>query len=760
MGTTIELEIFTMTALIITEKHKTALPFAKLLHCDVEHTHYDNGMTGYLESSDGQYIVSWCAGHLISTLMPDEYDARYRRWDMNDLPIVPSVWKYKPATRNPAKAQLKIIKELLKRSDIDVIYHACDADREGNLILDEVFRYLKLDPSTMKCYRVWYTSTTQDSISQALKNAKPLSQYKGLSDAADCRQKLDWLFGINMTRAFTCYARSLQNVGRVVSPTIGLIVQRQKEIDGFIPTDYALVSASLDNRSGNNPKRFTVTTRIADISKAQALSKSIIGKPAVITSVDEREASETRKLFNTTGLQSEASKRFGLEPSETMRIMQSLYDNGFISYPRTKSCLITKDMIHDTVPLIEKSFNTVFDKQDFRNLYDASNADVARIVSDTSKAKNAEEASHTGLLPTSHGLDAFKSLSSDKEKNIFLLIAQRFLCSVYLPKRMKKTKVKVEIENEEFTANGNVVLDEGFSSFESKALGCLSVSSKKSGNSKRGLPHDNEDGSEVPQFLPELGAGESFDCIGASFKKKQTTPPQQYTTAQLLSAMENISRIVDDKKLKSLLKDSGLGTAASRDTIIKTINDNGYVERKSGRLYPTLKAIALIGMLPKDITSPIMTGKMEVALDDIANGTRSEEDVLHDVNKRIVYELNQIAKLPVIKDTEKYKHNRVFLPHGCPRCGADVVETSKSVVCKDDCGFIIRNTIAKRKIPKTEIKALLQQGHSKNKIKGFKSKKGNDFSCWLYLDKDFKTQFDFDEHGNKAKKENCFESSK
>lgn len=720
--------------LIIAEKYKVAQSFAQLLGATERHTTNNRGTVGFLQTPDGEWGVTWAAGHVIAMDMPDEYDSKYKSWSIDLLPIIPTKWRYHPSPQEPAKSQWKILKELVNRSDVTDIYHAADADREGEMIGREILREAGA-PRDKQYWRLWYTNTTSAALQRAISDAKPLIEYRDLGAAADCRQKLDWIYGLNMTRAFTDYAHSVHNVGRVVSPTINLIVERQKEIDEFVPEDFATITVPLIKDAAGDA--FKAEAKFADIPKAEALAKTLKGKPATIVNIEQKTENEYRKLYNTTQLQSEAAERFGYEPEATMKIMQELYDNGYISYPRTKSNSINEDQIDETKDLPALAWEHVFGKP---SQCAASDFDIQRIVE--KKKKGAEEASHTGLTPTDVGIKAYQSRikGDEKQRNIFLLISCRLICSVLPPRTVDKTKVDIDIENETFKANGSVEVDPGFSLFEKYVKSALSSKKK---------PKKTTD-----QVLPDLAVGDVCTCGTAKCAKKQTKPPQQYTTAQLISTMENISRIVADKKMKEMLKDAGLGTAASRDAVIATIKKNGFVEVKAGKLYPTDKAKSLMALLPEDLKSPIMTGQMELQLDAIARGDGDPAEFMAQISERVTQEVENIRKLPPIPDTDRFKNEPVFMKSACPNCGEDVAETAKSMVCKHNCGFIIWRTVAKKKVPKTEIKHMLEHGHTSCKLDGFKSKKGSEFSCWLYIDGTNKVKFDFSDDGMEAKTKN------
>lgn len=715
-----------MMKLLIAEKYKVAQCFANVLNCNKKETNFDKGIYGYFYNNE--WIVTWAAGHLIEMCYPDKYSSIYKNWSLSNLPLIPKEFKYDISKFG--KKQFKVFEDILKHKNIKEIYHAADADREGELIVREILRELKI-PKNIKTFRVWYTNTTNDALNKALKKAKPLKEYDNLYYAADCRQKIDWLVGINLSRAYTSKYHSTQNVGRVVSPTVNLIVERQKEIDNFIPEDYAVISVPIKK----DDRKLTVEAKFTNVLKAEKLAKILKGKDAVIKNIESSEEKEFRKLFNTTQLQIEASKKFNYSPDTTMTLMQTLYEQGYITYPRTKSSTINPDQIKETELLLMPVYTKIFSKD---KAIDTSKFDINRIVD--KQNSNAEEASHTGLCPTIKGIEEYSKFKNDDKLNkIFLTITARLLCAVLPPRILDKTRIKVEIEKEIFQALGSVEKDPGFVAFEANA---------------RKLIEDNYKPRNSSTILPDVKVGEVFTCLTAKCTKKQTNPPEQYTIDQLLSAMENISRLVEDKKLKEAIKGSGLGTSSSRDGIIKTIQDSAFVELKQKKLYPTEKAKKLMSILPEDIKSPIMTAKMEVELDKIASGKRTEESFIKEIEKNLVKEIDYVKELPEVPDTERYANNKIFLKGACPKCGEDVVETDKAITCKHNCGFKIWKTMAKKKLTKEQLKTILTTGCSKDMVSGLKSKKGNDFSCWIYIAPNYETKFDFDKSGYEAKNNN------
>lgn len=718
--------------LIITEKYKTALPFAELVGATSKaNVSFDKGNRGYLEGNG--WCVTWCMGHLIELCMPDEYGDDGKDWSLDNLPFIPHKWKYKPASSANAKYQLKVIKELLNRSDLECVYHAADADKEGELIVRELLSYFGKESVPAK--RIWYTNTTREVISKALKEAKPLSEYDGLAAAALARQQRDWIYGINLTRAYTSYSHTLQNVGRVISATINLIVQRQDEIDNFVPKEYGVVYALLEH----DGKSFTALAKYDDLAKAQRIAESIKGKTGRVTDIDKALSKTRRKLFDLTSLQAEASKRFRYSASQTASIAQALYENGWMSYPRTNSNYINPEQVGETEPLLGAAHSIMFGDMPI----DDGDFDISRIVQE--KGEGAE-ASHTGLCPTMQGISDYASRIRGDEKmnNIFSIVTIRLLASCLPPYVTEKTTVSVDIEREPFTATGTVDVDKGFIDFERRALS--SLKGREAATRKK------------VQVLPQLSVGEEYDVTRTEMRKKQTAPPKPYASATLLTTMKDISPLLPEKALKDIMKEhaAGLGTQASRDKILETIVKSNFVTVDKGYYVPTQKAKNLMALLSDEVKSPITTARMELELEDVATGHRRASDLMSDVVSTVNDEIDTVRGFKPIPNSYRFQSSKIFAKGGCPLCGGDVVETKRTFTCKDNCGFVLWRDVAKKRIPQTEFKEMLKTGHTTRKLDGFKSKKGSTFSCWLYIDGEGKVKFDFSDDGNEAMARNIF----
>lgn len=716
------------TNLLITEKKSTAEPFIRYL--GLRDRSHAKGGTGYVQGERGgdTWIVTWCFGHTLEPLMPDEYDPRYKRWDMGDLPFIPKRWRMKPSC-GVAGQQYRVIRDLIKGGGIDVIYHAGDSDREGELIVREILTQAKGEGIPAK--RLWYSTLTQANIPKVLASARPLSDYDSTYKSAQLRQFLDYVYGINLSRAYTIHYHGTRNVGRVVSPTIGMVVRREEEIEGFKPEQYALVSALL-RRDG---KQFVARARYSDIPKAKEVAEAIKGKTGRITSVESKDARTRRRLYKLTDLQVDASRLFGYEPNDTLAIVQSLYEKGWMTYPRTNSDTITPDDEGWVSEALPKALGQVFSNGG--GTADASELSVSRIVK---VAKEGDyEASHPGLCPTMEGIAAYSTISRDaRQDNVFRLVAGRMVASC-LPERVEeKTKVGVDIEGEPFAAAGSVEKVPGYKPFEDWYMGQLPTKRKR---------RQARDAA-----LPLLAVGDEYDVARTKVEEKETEPPKRFTTTTLTAAMENIANVMPEKAMKDILRsqEAGLGTQASRGTIIATIKKNRFVETKGGYLYPTQKARELIGSLPENIKSPEMTARMEIALDNVMTGKADPDKFVRRVVETISRQVDDVRKMEPVPDTARYADAKVLVKGGCPKCGGDVVVTKRSYACSSGCGFVIWQDIAKKHVTQKEAKSLCADGRSTEKLSGFKSKKGSEFSCWLYLDDDAKVAFDFDDQGRKA----------
>jgi DNA topoisomerase-3 len=705
--------------LLIAEKYSNALPFANHLGIVERRTQMHKGNCGWIVCKDN-WIVTWEAGHILAQAMPDDYDPKYKRWNLADLPIVPSVWKQKPMTTDPARSQLRAIKQILADYEIDAIYNAADDDREGELLAREVIEYLGV--GNLLKYRLRYITTTEESISSALANPLPATDYDNIYRAALLRQRIDWIYGLNMTRAYTAWSHATQNIGRVVSPTIGLVVDRQVQIDSFVPKDYVSLTATVDIEGKG---LLDLSCRVDDVAAGEALAKSLKGKIATVKSAETSHKSERRRLFTLTDLQSACSTLFGFEADKTSKIAQALYDAGNMSYPRTNAETINPDQVPGTVPILD-SAAAMFGAP-------KQSVDVQRLV--RSADDKVAEASHTGLLPTLQGLKQMGRLDSD-QRNVLSLVSIVALAAALPANEWDATKITADLAGYEWTATGRVETVDGFKSFLKRETDKLRTKKARSASKKQ---------ARIPEHT---APGDSGPVVESSHAKKKTEPPKQYTTAELLDTMKNIWRYLTDKAQRDAMRLSGagLGTQSSRDTVLKTMQSSGFVTKKSGRLYPTEKAVKLMSLLPPLLKSPGMTANLEMELTDVALGKKDGSELMESFLSLVSGEIERVKGYEPVADTERvHAQGKLFCARGCPKCNGDVYDVGKLYVCDKSCGWKMWKSVAKKKLLVKEAKAIISEGRTAEKVDGLKSKKGSEFSCWLVADKEKGVVFDFSE---------------
>ncbi|MCF8011138.1 MAG: DNA topoisomerase III [Clostridiales bacterium] len=695
-----------MKSLVLAEKPSVARDLAGVLG------KFQN-KDGYLENSE--YIVTWAIGHLVELAGPEDYDKTLKSWRLDTLPVLPDKFRLKP-NPNTIK-QFKIVKELVNRSDIDQLICATDAGREGELI----FRYIyHLSGSQKPFKRLWLSETTPEAVKKGFENLYPGSKFDRLADAAKVRSQADWLVGINATRAFTVKHNALLSIGRVQTPTLGLIVNREREIRNFIPSPYWELIANFDKGDGQfylgkwfhgDQSRFT------ELEKAEQVKQKVTGQAAAVAEVKEKEVKEQPPLlFNLNDLQKEANKKYGLSADKTLKIAQDLYETKkLITYPRTDSRHITQALagtlkkrldalsaVDKYIPYIEK----------------ASSAAVPgkRYVND------AKVSDHTALLPTETKPNI--NNLADNEKKVYDLVARRFMAIFFPAARYKQTRVITEASGETFITTGRVELARGWKSVYEQ------LSDKK----------DSADEEETAS-LPPLEQDEKVDCNETEVKEKQTQAPKRYTEAGLLAVMEGAGKLLDNEELKDAMKGSGMGTPATRAAIIERLIKVGYIERKKKSLVPTEKGEALIDLVPEFIKSPEITGKWEKFLADIEEGNAKPGEFMNGIIILTRDIVNRVSMQEVSNVAQQQKE----ILGKCPLCGCDVIENKKGYGCsgyKNGCKFIIWKEIAGKKITCSQAKKLLEKGKT-GIIKGFKSRKGNKFDAALIL-KDDKVEFQFE----------------
>src|SRR5918998_864307 len=588
---------------------------------------------GFLESED--YIVTWAVGHLVQLQEPEDYDDRFKKWRMADLPIVPDAFALKPRDAK-SKKQLATIKKLLKRADVDRVINACDAGREGELIFAYIYEAAGVDKHVD---RLWISSMTKQAIREGFDRLRPGEQLAPLEAAARSRSEADWLVGMNATRAATIRGRAwvggVVSLGRVQTPTLALIVKRGREIQAFVPEPYWLVRATFDPRheglwfEGDE-------TRLKDGKRADDIVERVSGKEGHVASVERKEQSERPPLlYDLTSLQRDANRRFGFSARRTLAAAQSLYEGKkAITYPRTNSRFLSRDM----VPQLKPTAETLLPIPDYasgaRFVLGLDQLPLQRVVND------ARVDDHHAIIPTdvAHDVSGF----TPDERRIFDLIARRFLAVFHPPARYARTTIVTEVEQERFRTRGKVTLEAGW-------RGVYGVEAAD--------PQQKQD-PEGEGELPPLQQGQEVVCAEAESEARETKPPPRYTEATLLSGMETAGKFVDEEELREAMKERGLGTPATRAEIIETLIRREYIERVGKDLQPTPKGLSVITMLEAHpITSAELTGDWEKQLSDIEHGKGERSAFMKGIAGFAKTTVDQIASLP----DEKIKVERVEL---------------------------------------------------------------------------------------------------
>ena len=623
--------------LVIAEKPSVAQSIAKVLGCT-------DKQDGYL--SGGGYLVSWCVGHLVELAEPETYDSKYETWKKEDLPIIPDEFQYQVASAS--RKQFKVLKELLHRDDVSCVTNACDAGREGELIFRLVYDEAKCN-KPMK--RLWISSMEDEAIRDGFAHLKDGEDYDRLYEAALCRERADWIVGINATRLFSSLYGQTLNVGRVMTPTLALTVAREAEIRAFKPEDFYTVI--LRTEIGDlGSKRFS------DREEAKTLlTKCMLAGKAKITKAEKKEKQEKAPaLFDLTTLQREANKKLGYTAQQTLDYTQSLYEKKLVSYPRTDSRFLTDDMEGSLPTFIEKAEKiSGLKATEERNLHSVINS---KKVTD-----------HHAIIPTASADKADLSELPTGEREVLRLIASRLLEAVSSPCEYVEAVLEAECENEKFTAKGKSVIDAGWK-------GIAKFSDKKKDDSDTALGD-----------ISDLHEGDQIKINQAGVKAGKTSPPKSYTEDTLLSAMEKAG----SDETPDEAERNGLGTPATRAGIIEKLVRIGFIERKGDKktkyLVPTHKGEALITVIPEAIQSASMTAEWEQKLLEVERESYSSDQFMGEIES-LVREL--VDTYEIVQDAEVLM-KPVYAPLGkCPACGSDVIEKSKGFFCENkECKFAL-----------------------------------------------------------------------
>lgn len=684
--------------LIIAEKPSVAQSIAKVLGASKREDGYISG---------DKYLISWCVGHLVGLSSPEMYDEKYKSWNFETLPIIPEKWLF--SINASTKAQFFKLKELISRSDVDELICATDAGREGECI----FRFVYNKLGCKKPFkRLWVSSLEESAIKEGFKNLKPGNNYDNLFLAGLARAKADWLVGMNATRLFSVRYNSRLNIGRVQTPTLAMIVQRDYDIKHFIKQKY--YTAEIDCGAFK-----ASTERIDDEADAKAIAEKCDGRNAsVIEVTKEIKTVNPPKLYDLTTLQREANRQYGYTAQQTLDYTQSLYEKKLCTYPRTDSQYITDDMADTAL----RRVSLVCEHIECCKGLSVPEPDIKRIVN------NSKVSDHHALLPTDEIATADIAALPEGERSILFLISAKLVCAVASSHKYESVKVKLNCENTVFSATGRTVVTDGWKQLEA------SIKNRLKGND------DNEDKEEQEKSLPELSQGQVFERVSADISEHFTTPPKPFTEDTLLKAMETAGN--KDYDEDSDVEKKGLGTPATRASIIEGLVKRGYLERKKKQLNATEKGINLIDVVPDEVKSAKMTADWESELQNIEKGSSSSSDFMNNIE---CYVKDICTKYGSRAENKAFTAPEKEVLGACPKCGKDVLTTAKAYSCcggKDGCGFIIWKTIAGKTISAAQAKKLVIKKKS-DLIKGFKGKTGKVFDAYLILKNDFSVGFEF-----------------
>lgn len=665
--------------LVIAEKPSVAQSIAAVLGAKARHD-------GYLEGSG--YIVSWCFGHLAELADAAVYNADYAKWTLAALPIVPTSFRF--SIRSDKKKQFDLLRELLRREDVTEVVNACDAGREGELIFRTVYC---LAGCTKPILRLWISSMEDDAIRSGFQQLKSGREYDGLHQSALCRAKADWLVGINATRFFSLtYGRTL-NIGRVMSPTLALLVQREAEISAFVPEPFYTVQLDCGF--------IAATDRMKDKNAADAIVNACKGKTATAQSAERKKKMEKAPaLYDLTTLQRDANRLLGYTSQQTLDYLQALYEKKLCTYPRTDSRFLTDDMEISVPGLVAAAANLC-------------GMEVPQTICAKQVCSSKKVTDHHAIVPTVSAGKADMASLPLGEREVLKLAAKGLLRAVDEPHRYAETVVTVECAGQRFTAKGKTILAPGWKRYEAEQTADAST-------------------------LPALTEQQMLSVAAVSVKTGKTTPPKHFTEDTLLAAMENAGKadMPDDAERK------GIGTPATRSGIIEKLVSSGFAERRKSKkitnLLPTATGTALITVLPEQLQSPQLTAEWEHRLKEIERGELAPDSFM----AGIAAMLNEL-----VQTYKPISGAEVLFPSGhevvgrCPRCKADVTETPKGFFCENRaCSFALwKNSkffsAKKKNLTKSVAAALLKDGRAS--LKGcYSEKTGKTYDAIVLLEDD------------------------
>ncbi|MGD0454923.1 MAG: DNA topoisomerase 3 [Solirubrobacteraceae bacterium] len=710
---------------------------------------------GFLEGPD--HVVTWAVGHLVQLAEPEAYDAKYKSWRMADLPIVPERFKLEVRDERSRK-QMSVVTKQLGREDVEEVVNACDAGREGELIFAYLFEKAK---GKKPVKRLWLNSMTSAAMKSALGSLRPAQEFERLEQAARSRSEADWIVGMNATRAATIRLRSsfdgAVSLGRVQTPTLAIVARREEEIRAFKPEPYWLVDATfvagpLDGEVAGERTYIgnfqapagspgnTKGPRIGTEAEALAIVAACEGRPGTITKLEKKEQSEKAPmLYDLTTLQREANNRFGFTAKRTLAAAQRLYEeHKALTYPRTNSRYLTTDMVEEIKPIAELVGAHKEYSKGAEYVVGLDVLPLARVVNDE------KVTDHHAIIPTrsEHNLE---KMGSD-DRRIYDMAVRRFLAVFHPEAVFENTRVETTVAVADggegpaghvFRTRGKLLIVPGWRGVYDE----ISADAKAAEAEARG---DEEE--ETEQQLPRLLADEQVQTREIRSARKETKPPRRYSDASLLGAMETAGKLVDDDELREAMKDSGIGTPATRAAIIERLITVGYLERDGRALVATEKGLNVIRLLNEHaLTSPGLTGSWEQRLGKIERGEDSRKQFMSDIAgfaQETVKELDE-----TLKD--------VRIPRAklgpCPVCGHEIVENRKGYSCwaREDpgCGFVIWKAKAGKTLPLAIARELIKKGYTEQAVTGFRGRSGRSFRAHLALSQtdEGKWRVEFDE---------------
>jgi DNA topoisomerase III len=671
-----------------------------------------------------EYVITWAVGHLVGLAEPDAYDPKLKKWRFADLPILPEEFKLVP-NDDKAKKQLGAIHKLMKSPDVELIVNACDAGREGELIFAYTYETAKVDKPVE---RLWLNSMTKKAIVDAFAHLRPGAEMKQLEAAARSRSEADWVVGMNATRAASIRLRAAfdgaVSLGRVQTPTLALVARREEEIRAFKPEPYWLVQALFEADGARSyPGRYLGGKRIAEDDAARIV-QDCTGQPGTIAKLEKKEESERPQLlYDLTSLQRHANTLYGFSARRTLGAAQKLYETRkALTYPRTNSRFLPGDMIGEIKPTAELVGRNAPYAAGARYVTSLEKLPLGRVVNDK------KVTDHHAIIPTKSEHDLGRM--SEDERRVYDLVAKRFLAIFHPDAVFERTRVETEVATHLFRTSGRRLIEPGWKAVYGE---------------QADPPPSEDDDSGGDQALPRLEQGEQVQTKSVESIRKETQPPRRFTEASLLGAMETAGKDIEDGELREAMKDSGIGTPATRASIIERLIAVGYLEREGRALHATEKGVQVIRLLnDHPLTSAELTGDWELRLARIEQGQDKRPEFMSDIAKFTAGTVEELDKLKGVR-IERARLGP------CPVCGREVVENRKGYSCwsKDDpgCGFVIWKKKAGKSLPVSVAKELIEKGRTEKPVTGFRGRSGRSFRAKLKLVQgdEGKWRVDFDE---------------